>query len=115
MALILPDGGELVDLIVPDPQRIDKNKTAQDLPYLDINDYDLQWIHILSEGWASPLRGFMRESEFLQTLHFNAIRQTDGTWVNQSIPITLDTTEQKNRLGKSEQIALRFEGQPIAI
>ena len=73
MALILPDGGELVDLIVPDPQRIDKNKTAQDLPYLDINDYDLQWIHILSEGWASPLRGFMRESEFLQTLHFNAI------------------------------------------
>ena len=64
MALILPDGGELVDLIVPDPQRIDKNKTAQDLPYLDINDYDLQWIHILSEAWASPLRGFMRESEF---------------------------------------------------
>ena len=116
MALILPDGGELVDLIVPDPQRIDKNKTAQDLPYLDINDYDLQWIHVLSEGWASPLRGFMRESEFLQTLHFNAIRQTDGTWVNQSIPITLDTTEeQKNRLGKSEQIALRFDGQPVAI
>ena len=28
MALILPDGGELVDLIVTDQQRIDKNKTS---------------------------------------------------------------------------------------
>ncbi len=116
MSLILPDGGKLVDLIVPEAQRVNKTTTANGLPHLDINEYDLQWIHILSEGWASPLRGFMSESEFLQTLHFNAIQQVDGTWINQSIPITLDVSqEDQNRLRNSDQIALRFESCPIAI
>jgi len=31
---------------------------------------DLQWVQVLAEGWASPLKGFMREREFLQVLHF---------------------------------------------
>lgn len=31
---------------------------------------DLQWVQVLAEGWASPLKGFMREKEFLQVLHF---------------------------------------------
>jgi hypothetical protein len=25
-------------------------------------------------GWAYPLRGFMREDEYLQVLHFNSLR-----------------------------------------
>lgn len=31
---------------------------------------DRQWVQVLAEGWASPLKGFMREREFLQVMHF---------------------------------------------
>lgn len=31
---------------------------------------DREWVQVLAEGWASPLKGFMREREFLQVLHF---------------------------------------------
>ena len=34
---------------------------------------DVQWVQVLSEGWATPLRGFMREREYLQSLHFGAL------------------------------------------
>jgi 3'-phosphoadenosine 5'-phosphosulfate synthase len=34
---------------------------------------DLQWIQVLSEGWATPLTGFMRETEYLQCLHFGCL------------------------------------------
>ena len=116
MSLISPDGGMLVDLVVPDTQRSERMAETINLPRLEITDYDLQWIHILSEGWASPLRGFMRESAFLQSSHFNAIRQEDGSWVNQSIPITLDVSSgDRERLIDSPRIALCFNGTPVAI
>ena len=115
MSLISPDGGTLADLVVPEAQRSEKMAEAINLPRLEITDYDLQWIHILSEGWASPLRGFMRESAFLQSSHFNAIRQEDGSWVNQSIPITLDVSNgDQERLVDSPRIALCFNGRPVA-
>jgi len=28
---------------------------------------------VLSEGWATPLGGFMRETEYLQCLHFGCL------------------------------------------
>lgn len=34
---------------------------------------DLQWVQVLSEGWATPLKGFMREKEYLQVLHFGTL------------------------------------------
>lgn len=34
---------------------------------------DLQWVQVLSEGWATPLTGFMREKEYLQVLHFGTL------------------------------------------
>ena len=34
---------------------------------------DLQWVQVLSEGWASPLKGFMNEKEYLQALHFGIL------------------------------------------
>ncbi len=61
----------------------------------------------LSEGWASPLTGFMREKELLQVrvfvcngvthckvLHFNSIK-IGSTTHNQSVPIVLPATEDK--------------------
>lgn len=49
-----------------------KNK-AQSLPYLNISCIDLQWVQVLAEGWASPLKGFMNEKQYLQCLHFGCL------------------------------------------
>lgn len=53
----------------------DAEKEAVTLPRLNISKLDLQWVQVLSEGWATPLRGFMREDEYLQVcLQFNLHR-----------------------------------------
>lgn len=44
---------------------------------------------MISEGWTSPLKEFMREDEYLQSLHFNCLRMKDGSLVNMSLPIVL--------------------------
>ncbi|KAJ0879523.1 putative sulfate adenylyltransferase [Helianthus annuus] len=69
------------------------------LAQIKLSRIDLEWVHVLSEGWASPITGFMRESEFLQTLHFNSLRLGDGSVVNMSLPIVLDIDDaQKERI-----------------
>ncbi|KAL9292392.1 ATP-sulfurylase 3 [Arabidopsis thaliana] len=115
--LIAPDGGKLVELIVEEPKRREKKHEAADLPRVELTAIDLQWMHVLSEGWASPLGGFMRESEFLQTLHFNSLRLDDGSVVNMSVPIVLAIDdEQKARIGESTRVALfNSDGNPVAI
>lgn len=64
------------------------------LPALHISMVEMQWLQILAEGWAYPLKGFMRENEYLQTLHFNCILTGDESAVryNQSVPIVLSVT-----------------------
>ncbi|XP_010527712.1 PREDICTED: ATP sulfurylase 1, chloroplastic-like, partial [Tarenaya hassleriana] len=115
--LIEPEGGKLVELVVAEPRRQEKKHEAVELPRVGLTDIDLQWVHVLSEGWASPLRGFMRESEFLQTLHFNSLRLDDGSVVNMSVPIVLAIDdEQKARIGESTRVTLvDSENNPIAI
>ena len=64
---------------------------------------------VLSEGWATPLNGFMREREFLQCQHFGALLDEGVT--NQSIPIVLPvTTEDKDRLANQNAFSLVYEG-----
>ena len=100
-----------------EPKRREKKHEAADLPRVELTAIDLQWMHVLSEGWASPLGGFMRESEFLQTLHFNSLRLDDGSVVNMSVPIVLAIDdEQKARIGESTRVALfNSDGNPVAI
>ncbi|KAH6768502.1 ATP sulfurylase 1 [Perilla frutescens var. frutescens] len=106
-SLIDPDGGKLVELFVGESERESKLKQASELPRITLSEIDLQWVHVLSEGWASPLKGFMRESEFLQTLHFNSLRLENGSLVNMSLPIVLAIDDaQKNRVGSSDSVAL---------
>lgn len=94
----------------------DAEKEASALDKLNISSVDLQWLQVLAEGWATPLKGFMREDEFLQCLHFNCITTDDGERVNQSIPIVLPiNTEDKERLEKSSAVALYYEGVCYAI
>ena len=68
---------------------------AKTLPHLDITTVELQWLQVLSEGWAYPLRGFMREQEYLQVLHFDCIRNEHEPSIreNQSVPIVLSCSE----------------------
>ncbi|KAL2463757.1 ATP sulfurylase 1 [Forsythia ovata] len=106
-SLIDPDGGSLVELFVRESEKDSKLKQATGLPQIRLSMIDLQWVHVLSEGWASPLKGFMRESEFLQTLHFNSLRLNDGSVANMSVAIVLAIDDsQKGRIGSSTSVAL---------
>ena len=68
-----PDGDEEIDLHVPADQRAEKLAEAETLPKVLITDLDLNWLQVIGEGWASPLKGFMREGTLLEVLHFNSI------------------------------------------
>ncbi|XP_017786463.1 PREDICTED: bifunctional 3'-phosphoadenosine 5'-phosphosulfate synthase 1-like [Nicrophorus vespilloides] len=106
---------EVKELFVP-AQDLQKVKVeAENLVKLEINAVDLQWLQVLSEGWASPLKGFMREDEYLQVLHFNS-STTNNDSINQSVPIILTiSTENKDRLCQSTSITLTHKGRNYAI
>jgi len=71
-------------------------------------------VQVLAEGWASPLTGFMRETQFLQSQHFGCLFD-DGV-INQSVPIVLAvTTGDRDRLATSADFALRYAGELVAI
>lgn len=104
------------ELFVPTSRLSAAMEEANTLSGLDMTMLDLQWLQVLSEGWAAPLRGFMREDQFLQTLHFNCIIEENGKPVNQSIPIVLPVTaSDKHRLEGHSAISLRYEGVCYAI
>lgn len=63
------------DLFVLKSEYTTKCMLAKSLRKLEMSQLNLQWFQVLSEGWATPLNGFMREDELLQTLHFNVIKQ----------------------------------------
>ena len=92
------------------PDRLSSvHEEASTLPQLAMTKLDTQWLQVLSEGWASPLTGLMRERELLQCLHFGTLLD-DGV-VNQSVPIVLPlSTEDKLRLEGKDAIALTFQG-----
>ncbi|XP_024358180.1 ATP sulfurylase 1, chloroplastic [Physcomitrium patens] len=95
--LIEPDGGVLVDLHVSEQEKDSKKAEAATLPKIQLVLVDLQWVHTVAEGWASPLTGFMRQNEYLQSLHFNCLRLPDGTFTNMSLPIVLAIDDEKKQ------------------
>lgn len=110
-SLIEPDGGALVDLVVPPAEREARRAEAAALPRVRIGQIDLEWVDVIGNGWASPLRGFMREEEYLQSLHFNSLRLEDGSFVNMSLPIVLAIDDaDKEAIGESSDVALAGPG-----
>lgn len=97
------------------PTFLDVARTeALSLPSLQISELDLQWVQVLAEGWATPLTGFMREREFLQSQHFGCL--LDGGVSNQSIPIVLPVhMVDKERLESCAAFTLTYHGRPVAI
>jgi len=107
---------ELVELFVDPSQKEARTAVAAGLPTLNISKLSMQWVQVLAEGWASPLKGFMREMEFLQCLHFNTIQTAEGERINQSVPIVLPATlEEKALIEGKDAIALAYEGKTVAI
>uniref|UniRef100_A0A673JM67 Bifunctional 3'-phosphoadenosine 5'-phosphosulfate synthase 2-like n=1 Tax=Sinocyclocheilus rhinocerous TaxID=307959 RepID=A0A673JM67_9TELE len=105
---------EVNELFVPENKLDLVLSDANILPTLTITELDLQWVQVLSEGWATPLRGFMREREFLQVLHFGTL--LDGGVINMSVPIVLPISkDDKKRLDSCAAFVLEFKGQKVAI
>lgn len=105
-------------MLVPAHRRAIVTAEAKSLQMLSISTVELQWLQILSEGWASPLSGFMRENEYLQTLHFNCNLTDDinAHRINQSVPIVLSSSEiDKKRLEDESAFTLVYEDKPVAI
>ncbi|CAG2213217.1 PAPSS [Mytilus edulis] len=82
------------ELFVQENQLEAAKAEAEALPCMEINKLDTQWVQVLSEGWATPLNGFMREREYLQCQHFGCL--LDGGVTNQSVPIVLPVLKGKN-------------------
>ena len=137
--LASPDGGELVNLIVPQDQLPAKMAEAATLPMVPLTDLDVNWLQVIGEGWAAPLKGFMREGTLVQALHFNSmlVDQNNFTglggyatqttnWmqndfpserVSMPVPIVLPITDFTRRsIGKAKAVALtNSAGMPLAI
>jgi 3'-phosphoadenosine 5'-phosphosulfate synthase len=131
--LLQPD---IRELVASADELATLTRQAGSLPRLSISDYDNEWLQVLSEGWATPLAGFMRERQYLQSLHWGQIldlkkkcnqpgqpapesTEEDQLYertINQSIPIVLPvTTEDKERLKDCQWITLLHNGRPMAI
>ena len=46
---------------------------AASLPKALLGDIEINWLQVIGEGWAAPLRGFLREGPLMQVLHFNSL------------------------------------------
>ena len=67
------NGDEVVDLHVPEHLRAARVEEAMTLPNVLVTDLDLNGLQTFGEGWASPLKGFMREGALIEVLHFNSV------------------------------------------
>ena len=73
LGLPYPDGDEIVDLLIPTDKIAARRIEAESLPKALLTDIDVNWLQTVAEGWAAPLKGFMREGTLLQTMHFNSM------------------------------------------
>merc|ERR1719487_1103640 len=137
--LVPPDGGDYVNLVVAPEDLPAKLAEAATLPAVPLTDIDVNWLQVIGEGWASPLKGFMREGHLVQTLHFDSILVDHDNftgvgdyldhptnWMQASfprerasmpIPIVLPVTEfTKRMVGKAKAVKLiNAAGVPLAI
>ena len=65
-----PDGDLPVDCQVPAHLKQERVEEAATLPKVLISDIDLNWLQTVGEGWAAPLRGFMREGTLVGNASF---------------------------------------------
>ncbi len=100
--LIEPYGGELIDLLVPREELVEKTNYANSLPYVQVSSRVECDLELLAIGAFSPLRGFMNRADYQSVL--DTMRLTDGTLF--PMPITLPA-EPRDDIKQGMEIALR--------
>merc|ERR1719181_2726177 len=91
-----------------------KAKAAK-LPSLTLNREGKEWVHVLSEGWATPLTGFMKENDYLTCLHYQHIVR-DGAMIPMPVPIILLVTAAEKDAISGTKLALKDEtGEVVAV
>jgi sulfate adenylyltransferase len=112
--LIVPHGGELINLLVNSEQAAELKSHSRDWPSWDLTARQVCDLELLLNGGFSPLRSFMTRADYESVCH--NMRLVDGTlW---PMPITLDVTEEFARSLKpgSSKVALRDpEGVMLAV
>ncbi|XP_012539498.1 bifunctional 3'-phosphoadenosine 5'-phosphosulfate synthase isoform X1 [Monomorium pharaonis] len=106
----------VLELFVKKDRLDDVREEIKTLPTLEIGKIDVQWLQVLAEGWATPLKGFMRENEYLQVQHFNCLYYEKDVPINQSVPIVLAvSTVDKERCFDAAALVLRYQGKSLAV
>jgi sulfate adenylyltransferase len=111
--LIVPHGGELVDLFAEDAHIVQLKESALSMPSWDLTPRQMADLDLLMNGAYSPLRGFMGQVDYDRVL--NEMRLVDGTlW---PLPVTLDVSEALgSKLASGNSLALRdLEGVLLAV
>ncbi len=90
--LITPYGGELVNLLVPRDQLVEKTTYANHLPYIQLSPRAECDLELLAVGAFSPLRGFMNQADFQDVL--DTMRLSDGTLFPMPITLPIDPTDE---------------------
>lgn len=112
-----PDGDEIIDLLVKPEEQAKKKAEAETLPKALMTDIDVNWLQTVAEGWAAPLKGFMREGALLQTIHFNSMlvdpHNLTGNYASNEIDtnfLNFDRTAPPKRVSMSVPIVLPCTG-----
>jgi sulfate adenylyltransferase len=100
---VLPHGGTLVDLVVPEGEAAALAAEAGNLPKIALGERETSDLEMLATGALSPLTGFQSEADYRSVL--DSMHLTNGlAW---AIPVTLPATDEDvKRIGGSERIAL---------
>jgi len=79
------------------------------LPFIELDDMEqVNFLQTISEGWAFPLKRFMNEQEFIESMNMNTVTDEDGNKHICSVPITQYVTkEQKESLEGQKKVAIR--------
>lgn len=106
MSINQPHGGELINLLPTEDQKIERQKLANTLPDWDLTPRQICDIELLLNGAFSPLKGFMTEADYKSVL--KDMRLANGElW---PMPITLDVDEATMKAAvKAGQLTLRDE------
>ncbi len=111
--LVLPHGGELVDLLVDADRAAELRSASRDWPSWDLTPRQLCDLELLLTGAFSPLRGFLGEADHASVR--DDMRLADGTlW---PIPVVLDVPDAlAETLVGGSRLALRDpEGVMLAV
>merc|ERR1719420_2595036 len=86
--ILLAAAQAVQELFAKDPAAL---KEAGTLESVVLTNEGLEWVHVLSEGWATPLDGFMTEKQYLTCLHYQTVEETGApdTWYPMPVPVVL--------------------------